>query len=112
MENVKKDVKRLEMAVKPKNPEIFRKVQKEILVKEELRKIKIKNAVSPHAYYDKDEDAFRCNFAGTKFGSKDCEDYVYDAVKIVEHLYKIHDIEPDDQKIEGWTDEHEKLWKK
>jgi len=60
----------------------------------------------PDAIYDEDEDGFRCNYEGCS------EDLIYETDEIVEHLKDEHGVKPDDQIIEGWTDEHEEVWKK
>jgi len=55
-----------------------------------------------HAYYDRDEEGFICGFEETEKASKACS-YVYEAPEIVEHLEKVHDINPDEQIINGWN---------
>ena len=57
------------------------------------------------AIYNPDEDGFVCNFEGCSEG------LIYEVDEIVEHLQEKHGVEPDDQYIDGWTDEHEKAWK-
>lgn len=61
-----------------------------------------------HAKYDKEEKGFECKIGE----SKACKDYVYDPIEIVEHLRDEHDIDPDDQIIDGWTYKHQRAWKK
>ncbi len=60
----------------------------------------------PDAIFDKTEDGFRCNYDGCSEG------LIYEVYEIVDHLQEKHGVKPDDQIIEGWTDKHEKAWKK
>lgn len=43
---------------------------------------------------------------------KACTDYVYDPVEIVDHLQTLHRIGPDNQIIIGWTEKHQRTWKR
>ncbi|MEM2971869.1 MAG: hypothetical protein QW270_05550 [Candidatus Bathyarchaeia archaeon] len=61
-----------------------------------------------HARWSRDEKGFLC-LVGKE---KECTQYVYDTIEIVEHLRDKHNIHPDDQIIKGWTEKHEKIWKK
>jgi len=61
-----------------------------------------------HAKYDKEEKGFQCNIGE----SKACKEYVYGPIEIVEHLREEHDIDPDDQVIDGWTGKHQRAWEK
>jgi hypothetical protein len=74
---------------------------------ERIRRVQEKEK-SFHARWDKDENAFEC-LVGKK---KDCTEYVYTPEDIVMHLRDTHDIDPDDQIIKGWTDKHERIWRK
>lgn len=56
------------------------------------------------AFYDNKEKGFVCNL------SKRHYDTIYDTIEIVEHLRDEHDIDPDDQRIDGWTDKDQSLW--
>lgn len=61
-----------------------------------------------HARWNREEKGFECNVGKTKA----CKDYVYNNIDIVEHLQEEHDIDPDDQDIDGWTDDDEQAWEK
>jgi len=62
------------------------------------------NKANFHAYWDKTDRSFYCV-------NDDCTD-PFDTIEIVKHLEKKHEIKPEDQIIEGWTDKHEKKWEK
>ncbi len=73
---------------------------------EELEKTEEEAEEEPDAIYNEEENGFECNYEGCS------EDLIYSAGEIVEHLADKHKIDPDDQIIEGWTDEHEEVWRK
>ena len=58
------------------------------------------------AYWNKEDEAFACLVGD----GKNCTEFVYDPIEIVEHLRDAHKIPPDKQTIKGWTEDHEKLW--
>jgi len=57
------------------------------------------------AEYDKKEKGFLCLMCKK-------QDFVYDGIEIVEHLRDNHNIDPDDQIANGWTDKHERVWRR
>ena len=59
-----------------------------------------------HARYDKSRNGFFCLMGDEKHNS-----ILYDVVEIVKHVRDEHHINPEDQKIEGWTRKFERLWK-
>jgi len=72
----------------------------------EITKDEREEPEEPDAIYNEKEDGFVCNYKGCSEG------LIFDTGEIVEHLKDEHGVEPDDQLIEGWTDEHEKAWRK
>ncbi|MGQ9461027.1 MAG: hypothetical protein ACUVRA_07345 [Candidatus Bathyarchaeaceae archaeon] len=60
-----------------------------------------------HAVFDEGEKGFFCRMGDEKHNTE----WVYSAGEIVEHLRDEHDIDPNDQIIEGWNDDFEKEWK-
>jgi hypothetical protein len=83
-------------------------------IEEELRRLHVErtHAVKFHAYYLPERDGFACGFAGTKYGSKECESRIYNPVEIVEHLRRVHDISHEYQVIKGWNNRFEKILKR
>jgi predicted nuclease of predicted toxin-antitoxin system len=61
-----------------------------------------------HAYWSNSEKGFLC-LVGKE---KECTEYVYDPIEIVEHLRNKHNIDPDDQIIKGWTKKYQEMWEK
>lgn len=83
-----------ELFLNPKRIDRIRKAQEEMK--------------ESHAYWSRSEKGFLC-LVGKE---KECTEYVYDTIEIVEHLRDEHGIDPDDQIIKGWNDEHQMIWEK
>ena len=80
---------------------MLKEAEKEI--DEELERARIKriHAVNVHARYIPEKNGFLCGFAGTEYGSMECESKVYDWAGIIKHLKTVHNIEYDEQVIEN-----------
>jgi len=78
-------------------------------IEEELKKIHDKrlHSVGVHAYYIPEKKGFKCGFAETEYGSKDCGELIYSPAEIVEHLERVHSIKREEQIIKGWKDHDE-----
>ncbi len=61
-----------------------------------------------HAYWGKEDKGFYC-LVGKE---KSCTDYVYNPQEIVDHLQTKHKVDPDNQIIKDWTEEHQRSWEK
>jgi len=83
-------------------------------IKEELRKIHDRrlHSVRIHAYYIPEKKGFKCGFAETEYGSKDCRELIYSPAEIVEHLERVHSISRKEQIIKGWNNKPGKHRKK
>lgn len=82
---------------------ILRREEVEITAPEEIEEV-----AKAHAIYDEGKNAFFCQMGSQKHNTE-C---TYDAGGIVEHLRDEHDIEPEDQVIEGGTPKFEKQAKR
>lgn len=69
---------------------------------ERIKKMKV------HGRWIGDKKGFEC-LIRTKAV---CSKYWFNTIEIVEHLRDKHDVNPDDQVIEGWTDRHTREWEK
>jgi len=80
---------------------MLKKAEKEI--DEELERTRIRriHAVKVHARYIPERNGFVCGFAGTEYGSMECESKVYDRAGIIKHLKTVHDVEYEEQVIEN-----------
>jgi len=74
-------------------------------IEEELKRIHERrlHSVRAHAYYIPEKKGFKCGFAETEYGSKDCRELIYGPAEIVEHLSRVHSIAQEEQIIEGWS---------
>ena len=74
-------------------------------IEEELRKIHERrlHSVKIHAHYIPEKKGFKCGFAETEYGSKDCRELIYSPTEIVEHLERVHSISRKEQIIKGWN---------
>jgi len=61
-----------------------------------------------HAVYDKNKKVFLCDCGGEVHRNS----ATYEVGEIVEHLLLVHGIPPDEQFIDGWTDDFEKQSRK
>ena len=83
-------------------------------IEEELSKIHDRRlrSVRIHAYYIPEKRGFKCGFAETEYGSKDCRELIYSPAEIVEHLERVHSISRKEQIIKGWNNKSGKHGKK